>query len=410
MAAALWPSDPFANDVYSPQDVTNSLFDYLNAGKSYIWDVWYEYDKTHPGFLQPVKNFLTLSPRLGISFPVTENSKFYFNYGHFRSNPPYYTMFQFRYRYDKQGLYEMSNPNLEPPRTIAYELGIAYNFLQNYTLRLSGYYKDITGQHGELTYYSSQSSIYHDEWVNNEYQDIQGVEVNISKSSGWLSGWVNLNYMLKKKGLTGLNEVKQVGSSTFYKDNQDRFLPTPEVNANITFRSPDKWGPQLGGLDIFGNWNLTFFAKWKAGNYFTFPTTSDLDGAEEILYLSNNLQYPNFYMLDMKLSKTFSIAGASTTFYLDVSNLLNIKVNLLDQGYPFSNDRDRIEYLKSLHLPEYASSKFDAVRTETAFIAGNDKVGDLNSDSKTYINDPDYKNIFLYGQPRDIWFGLRVDF
>jgi outer membrane receptor protein involved in Fe transport len=106
------------------------LFDYLESGKSYIWDVWKAYnDSTGGTFLQPVKNYLTFSPRIGISFPVTVESKFYFNYGHFRSNPPYYTMYQYRYRYDKNGLYKMSNPNLEPPRTISYELWYCLQFL-----------------------------------------------------------------------------------------------------------------------------------------------------------------------------------------------------------------------------------------------------------------------------------------
>ena len=398
----VWPSDPFAEGAFKPYQVDTSLFSYLASGKSYVWDQWYAYDKEHPGFLQPVKNFFTVSPRLGISFPVTEKSKFYFNYGHFRSNPPYYSMFQFKYRYDKNGLYAMSNPNLDPPRTISYELGVAYNFYESYILRLSGYYKDITGQHGQVTYYSTSGVLNYKDWSNNEFQDIQGFEINISKNDlSWIKGWVNFNYMLKKKGLTGFKEINQSTSNVFYKDDQDRFLPTPSVNANITFRSPDKWGPQLGGVDILGNWNLTLFAKWKAGDYFTFP-----DG---IRFLNNNLEWPDYYMVDMKLSKSLKIGGVSTTFYLDISNLFNIKVNLLDKEYAFSSDVDKEEYLKSLHLPEYADPVFDNIRTDTYYVPGNDQIGDLQSSSKPYINNPDFYNLFLYGQPRDIWFGLRVD-
>jgi hypothetical protein len=97
---------------------------------------------------------------------------------------------------------------------------------------------------------------------------------------------------------------------------------------------------------------------------------------------------------------------------------------LLDKGYAFrktnSGDSfsnpdnypaDFTDYLKSLRLPIYNSPEFDQLRELNPgyYVAGNDEVGDLNSASKPYINDPDY-TYFIYGQPRDIWFGVRVDF
>jgi len=102
-------------------------------------------------------------------------------------------MYQFKYRYTKNGLYQMSNPNLEPPRTISYELGVAYNFYQNYVVRISGYYKDVTGQYGTVTYQSAQPehpNLNYKSYSNNQYQDIQGVEVNLSKNdNSWFTGW-----------------------------------------------------------------------------------------------------------------------------------------------------------------------------------------------------------------------------
>jgi hypothetical protein len=62
-------------------------------------------------------------------------------------------------------------------------------------------------------------------------------------------------------------------------------------------------------------------------------------------------------------------------------------------------------------LPEYGSSEYDDLRDEEngLFMPGNDKIGDLRSSDKPYINDPDY-SYFIFGQPRDIWFGIKVDF
>ena len=406
-----WPTgDPFNEAMFKPQKVDTSLYRYLGNGKSYIWDTWSAYNDTTGGkFLQPIKNYLAISPRIGISFPITTESKFYFNYGHFRSNPPYYTMFQFRYRYDKNGLYDMSNPNLEPPRTISYELGVAYNFFDNYILTISGYSKDVTGEAGTVSYRNSAGTVNYSNQANNQYQDIQGLEINVTKNdNSWITGWINFNYMLKKRGNTGRSTITDVTINNdqvgLYAGNESKTLPQPQLNANITFVSPEDFGPKVFGSNIFSGWNLTLFGSYVAGSYFTYNPLG-------LLHYTNNLQYPDYYMLDLKLSKAFKIGGVSASFYVDVSNLLNLTVSQMSSGYDFQDATDRNNYLKSLHLPLYDSPTYDKLRAANAgsYIAGNDKVGDLRSDDKPYINDPNW-SFFNYKQPRDIWFGLRVDF
>lgn len=405
-----WPTgDPFNESMFRPQKVDTSLYRYLSSGKSYIWDIWEAYDRDHPGFLQPIKNFFAVSPRIGVSFPITTESKFYFNYGHFRSNPPYYTMYQYRYRYDKNGLYDMSNPNLEPPRTISYELGVAYNFYENYILQISGYSKDVTGEAGTVTYKNAAGTLNYTNRANNQYQDIQGIEINISKNDySWISGWINFNYMLKKNGLSGRSLITDLTINNdqegLYAGNETKTLPQPQVNANITFKTPSDWGPEFLGNNLLGNWNITFFTSYSAGDYFTWNPLGKL-------HYTNNLQWPDYYMLDMKITKAIKVGGISASIYLDVSNLLNIKVNQLNQGYAFYDANDRSKYLASLHLPMYDSPEYDDLRAKNpgSYIAGNDKVGDLRSNDKPYIDDPNYP-FWIFKSPRDIWFGIRIDF
>lgn len=404
-----WPTgDPFS-EMFRPQAVDTSLYSYLESGKSYIWDLWEKYDKEHPGFLQDIQNYFTVSPRVGLSFPITVDSKFYFNYGQFRSNPPYYSMYQFRYRYDKNGVYEMSNPNLEPPRTTSYELGFAVNPYQSYIMRLSGYYKDVTGQHGTVQYINEVGNIDYDLWANNEYEDIRGFEFSVEKSDySWINFWINFNYMLSKSGNVGRSVVsdKTINNDQegLYQGGQSRSLPLPRVNANVTFRSPGKWITNVLGGYLLGNWTMSIYGSWRTGSYFTYNPL-------EKPFLENNMQYPDYYMVDLKISKTFELVGTKATFYVDISNLLNIKNIELRRGYAFATDSDESLYMASLHLPMYNSSEFDRLREANPgyYIPGDDKVGELRSDEKPYINDPNY-DFFLFGRPRDIWFGVRVDF
>ena len=412
----LWPSvdSAFSSQFLPvPQSEITGLYDYLSTGKSFIWEKWYQYNNEHPGFLTPVKNYLTLSPRLGISFPITTDSKFYFNYGQFRSNPPYYTMYQLRYRYTKNGLYNMTNPNLEPPRTIQYELGVAYNFYQNFILQISGYSKDVTGEAGRIDYISADGRINYRSQANNQFEDIEGLEIDISKSdNSWISGWINFNYMLKKTGNTGYNAIRQ-GQVT-YSDadiyhGSTRSLPQPTVNANITFRSPEKWGPEFLGNHILGAWNISIFAKYRAGDYFNQDDWNPLN----LQYISDLLQWPDYYMVDLKISKAFEIGGNSVSLFLDINNIFNIKNNAIGDGYAFQEGiggNDFNTYMASLHLPMYNSPDYDQLRSQNPgeYIAGNDKPGDTRSASKPYIHNP-LNTFFYYGQPRDIWFGMRVD-
>jgi outer membrane receptor protein involved in Fe transport len=422
----LWPSgDPWAVGAFAPLSNYGSdtaLFNYLANGGSYIWDAWQKYDSAHPGFLQPIKNYFTISPRIGVSFPVTENSKFYFNYGHFRSNPPYYSMYLIQYRYIKNGLYYMSNPNLEPPRTVQYEIGMALDFLDSYNLRLSGYYKDITGQNGRIDYVGAPAtgtqtaSLSYSGWANNNYQDIEGLEMNLTKQDrSWLTGTLNFNYRLSKSGLTGLQEIDQVPindlESGMYQGQETRALPQPELNLTVTFSMPPAEGSQSFPGNLLGDWQLTLFSRWKAGNYVSTSTSSGFNPLGDA-HITPFLQWPNYFMLDMKLNKSFSIAGVKTTFYVDVNNVLNIKVNQMSNGNCFADQSDLIAYLASLHLPVYDSPDYEKLRKQsnyTLYMPGNDEVGDLRSDGKSYINDPNY-SYWIYGAPREVWTGVRLEF
>jgi hypothetical protein len=403
----------------NPGEAADSFYAILASGRSLIWEKWVEYDQENPGFLQPIENHFIVSPRLGVAFPVTDRTKFYFNYGHFRSNPPYYTMYLYRYRYDKNGLYEMSNPNLEPPKTISYELGLSYDFSGNIIGTISGYYKDVTGQTGDVNYRNGNSSVDYERWENNNYEDIEGLEINLTKNdNSWLTGWVNFNYLLKKSGLTGSERISDVPlneEDAFYQEEEDRFLPQPRLNANISFRSDDN-SSSGEFLDLLlSNWRMTVFGEWRAGEYFTY---NPLDN----FHLSNNMQWPDYYMVDLRISKSFEIFGVNTTLFVDISNVFNFKVNWMYEGYAFKRDANDEEssfvewtdgenYFASLRLPMYASPEFDALRAQHPglYIPGDDMPGDLQSAEKPYINNPDY-TYFIHGEPRDTWFGIRVDF
>ena len=405
-----WPSGYDYNfDIYGTiAPPTDNVID--NARVADIWDVWQQFDQEHPNFLQPVKPHFALSPRIGLAFPVTENSKFYFNYGHFRQLPPAQEMFHVDRRPYRVGFISRGNPNLEPPRTISYETGVEYDLLDQYLIRIAGYYKDITGDPGDFDFTSSDGRVDWSTYRNNQYRDIQGIELSITKNIGrYITGWANYNYMLVKRGLTGVSTAYEDPSKTEifgrYEAQESRPLPRPRFRANISFRTPSSFGS--GNLKkLLANWRLSIMPQWHAGGYFTWNPLGKL-------HLSDNLQWPDYFRLDARITRGFMF-GDNTRIevYADIENLFNQKVNNFGSGNPFYGGRDRREYLSSLHLPMYDSEEFDVLRDQNPekYIAGNDQVGDVRSEDKPYINDPNLLDLWGYIQPRDIWLGIRVQF
>ncbi|MDZ7261292.1 MAG: TonB-dependent receptor, partial [candidate division KSB1 bacterium] len=110
----VWPTGELFNpDAFATYEARNQqLRDRLDSGESVIWTRWKTVNDTLGGtLLLKTKNHLAISPRLGIAFPVTERSKFYFNYGHFRATPPYSEMFLYTMNFRDIGLRSIGNPN-----------------------------------------------------------------------------------------------------------------------------------------------------------------------------------------------------------------------------------------------------------------------------------------------------------
>ncbi|MEJ2051824.1 MAG: TonB-dependent receptor [Calditrichota bacterium] len=303
----------------------------------------------------------------------------------------------------------LGNPNLEPPRTISYELGVNYNLLNQYLIRLGTYYKDVTGQHGDVSYQNIDGTVEYDSYLNNEYEDIHGFELVITKSVGdWVSGWLNYNYMLKKQGLTGRETFYEDPSKSaffgLYEGQESRFIPRPRLTANIMIGTPLNWGPAIAGHKILGGLRLSILPTWQAGESFTWNPLGKF-------HLSDNLQWPDYNVWDIKIAKDVGAGPLNVEVYCNVRNIFNNKATPLEMA--FSGSSDTWNYFSSLHLPMYDSSEFDDLRSANPglFVAGNDKPGMLRSEEHSYINDPNY-DLFLHGNqlPRDIWFGLRLRF
>ncbi len=359
-----------------------------------------------------------LSPRLGISHPITVNSKLFFNYGHFLSEPG--SSYRFRIQRESNGLVTyIGNRSLGMERTIAYEVGYEHNLWNLFLLRMAAYYKDVSNQPGWVYYRNINGTVQYYKSENNNYADIRGFEITLHMRPGhWIGGFINYTYDVRTSGYFGLLEYYEDPKlmSEYLKQNpyQSRPRPQPYARANILLQSPSKFGPVVLGIHPLAKWQCNILANWKAGAYYTYNPNS-------IPGIIDNVRFRDYHNVDLRIAKQFKFSRFEVQLYTDIRNLFNVK-HFSFAG--FSDNYDRINYLESLRLSwEEGDQK------------GNDKIGDRRPDGvafdplepnpnndpeitarnkeriskKSYIDMPNIEAL-TFLNPRDIFFGIKFTF
>ena len=90
------------------------------------------------------------SPRLGISYPITDKGAIHISYGHFFQIPPFEYLYRNpNFRIPLTGNFPenigniIGNADLEPQKTVMYEIGLQQQLFSDYGVTVTAYFKDI---------------------------------------------------------------------------------------------------------------------------------------------------------------------------------------------------------------------------------------------------------------------------
>ena len=344
------------------------------------------------------KKQIELSPRIGISFPITEQTKFYFNYGHFRQMPQAQYLYQMQEKsfiIDRSSISAMGNTNLPMQRTIAYEIGFEKMFTTDYLFQFSGYSRSIDNQISFKSFVS-EDMIY-TLAVPNNYNDVRGFEFTLSKIKGRiLRGFFNYTHMDFSSGNFGITGIIQnpIDENEYTNITQDHYqtksIAQPYARANIELHVPNK-----SQFDILSSLHIDLLAQWRAGKVFTWsgPIIDEIDDKNGIQYtphptIKNNMRTKDFYTLDLRLSKKFDTSFGSVKLFLDITNPLNFKFMYFEHPFIISGENpvsDYNDYMASLHLSNSAFNDAQSYELPYMFISGNDIPGDYPKDNVQYV-------------------------
>jgi outer membrane receptor protein involved in Fe transport len=354
-------------------DVSNPNTDWPNVDpfdKSY-YSSDYNPNASYP--MEKAKVDVALSPRLGISHPITENSKLYFNYGHFKQLPAYQEIFRIG-RGANRSMSNIGDPNLIQAKTIAYELGYDHVLFNYYLLQIQAYYRDISDIQAYTNYTSGLKNIGYTKATNNNYADIRGFEVTIRKTEGnWLRGFLSYTYQVITNGAFGqaaINDdpaIQRQLDQTTQTLYQQKPIPQPHARTSITFLTPKDFGPKILGLKLLETWSVNILGDWQAGPWINYNPNQ----SSEVQNIPN-VQAVDYFNTDFRINKSFTFNTITLMVFMEIDNLFNIK-RLSGKGFydPF----DQQFYMQSLHLPK--SSAYDN-------IPGDDRIGDYRKNGVAF--------------------------
>ena len=309
-------------------------------------------DTTAVAKTEPTSTFSQLSPRIGISHPISENTVLHFSYGHFfqRANfgdygeGTYVSGILNTYITDPQTgsptVFNLGNRDLKPRKTVEYELGIEHN-LSGIVLDVTAYYKDITQTVRTITIITRDRGQYKTSG-NGDYGDSKGVEISITKPlTGYWGGYLNYTFTSGIYGRSG-DPTKIVAPGLDIPVGQDYNIgdqiiyDEPKLKFGLTFATPSDFN-FLGGIFKDMLFSIDYQIYYPNKNI-----ASDVYSEAGAQYERNADKNA-----DIRIRKEIDLGFIRPAFFVEIRNAFNDTWTNLDIVKQMASPEDRVAFANS---------------------------------------------------------------
>ena len=256
---------------------------------------------------KPVHN---LSPRIGISYPISDRGAIHFSYGHFSQIPTFEQLYDNSEFEVWPGLSStMGNAELKPQRTVIYEIGLQQQLSENIGIDITGFYKDTRHLLGMEIINTYTQDIYA-RYINRDYGNVKGITLALEKRrSNSIYASVDYTYQVAEGNASDPKQVFKDAKSN--KESEIQIVPldwdqTHTLNFNITMSQP-------------GSWGLSLIGRLGSGLPYT-PKIENVGATFE-----NSERKPPQYSFDLKAQKEYIIMGTVYSVYVKAYNIFDRK-------------------------------------------------------------------------------------
>ncbi len=308
-------------------------YDFLIHEDNFVSETRDEANAGYPGAIEAEQTTGRFSPRLGISHPITETAKLYFNYGHFYQAPSYQYYYQEATGARANSII-VGNPNLKYEKTVEYQFGVEARIPDwGTTINVQGYYRDIFDQ-VTSTNVEVAPGYTIDIYTNGDYGRARGVSLNVEKAAAHYS--MSLNYELsfaygKASAATEAAEARVAGVPVNREEHPLGWDQTHSINAYSALYYDKGEHLELFGIKFFDDWMLSVSTAFGSGRPYT-PSryTENVDNDAKIDINSERMPWTE--KTDLKFEKYFRLGGSGRhqlVTGVEIKNLFN-KRNVRD--------------------------------------------------------------------------------
>ncbi len=311
----------------------------------------------------------SVSPRLGVSFPITDQGIIHFSYGHFFQMPSFQYLYQNSDYLVQQGealTSTMGNPDLEAQRTIMYEIGLQQVIFPNVALDVTAYYRDIRNLLG-MEIINTYEGVKYARFTNRDYGNVRGIILSLDKRmADWFAVKIDYTYQFAEGNASDPYSVYNNNQTDPPIETNKQTVPLDwdqrnTVNASITVGDPMDW--TAGVIFQYGS---------------GFPYTQDTRVSQGIRFENDGTRPPTFNV-DLRAEKRFAVGMFNFNVFLLVYNLLDIKNEV---NVNSASGRANVDLYTEFAGTIYGLNTIDQ-----------------------YLNDPT-----SFSAPRQVRFGVTVDF
>lgn len=367
-------------------------------------------DFEDPSNVKDAEASKTVSPRIGFSFPVTDQTVFYAQYGIFVQQSRLRDVYLGNATISSQikGGYAVSTPvgfGLRPEKTIQYDFGFRQQLGDNLAFDIGAFYKDIRDQIQQRMVpaeFGAEHPAYY-AWVNGDFATTMGVSLTLNLRRTERI-YVSTNYTYSDARGTGSSPSSSF-RALWLSPTETPFLPkypmtlafdqTHRGSVNVDYRFSRDDGPELFGVKPLERFGMNFLFTFNSGTPYTRVNEFSFGDRRTPVEGINASRTPWVFQLDMNVDKTVTIGPLDANFYIRVTNVLNIKN--VTGVYATSGSAESNNYLAS----------DDGQRQLATYASYGDVFAQLYQD---FYYQNNLMNAGVYGAPRRIWLGMRVDF
>ncbi len=258
-----------------------------------------------------------LSPRIGISYPISDKGALHISYGHFFQVPAFqYLYLNPNFRIPLTGNYPnfvgdvIGNADLKPQQTVMYEIGLQQELTDNLGVSVTAYYKDIRNLLGVQIYVKNNFKKFA-EYINTDYGAVKGFTISLDKRfTNNFGATIDYTYQIAEGNESDPNDdyTKAQASPPIQPNSQ--LVPLNwdrrhSLNFTLTYGDPESYIISAVGQLGTGLPYTPSFQNQRSG-------------------LENSANMPNFYNVDMYITKYLKLYGIDFSLFLKIYNLFDI--------------------------------------------------------------------------------------